>query len=93
VTGLTFSLKPHGDLDWWGAGIGSKLRDAEFTMVVSDWLRDDILARYPDLRPSQIVLGDMGVDTRKWVRGSGSSTVRLPARNGCPPPVTQRATT
>ena len=67
LTGLSFSLTLHGDLGWWGGGMGSKLRDAEFTVVVAEWLRDDILASYPDLRPNQILVGSMGVDTRKWV--------------------------
>ena len=67
LTGLSFSLTLHGDLGWWGGGMGSKLKDAEFTVVVAEWLRDDILASYPDLRPNQILVGSMGVDTRKWV--------------------------
>jgi hypothetical protein len=53
--------------------MGSKLRAARFTVVVADWLLDDILARYPGLRPSQVVLGHMGVDTRKWVPEEGPS--------------------
>ena len=69
LIGLRFSLTLHGDLDWWGGGMESKLRDAEFTIVVAEWLREQVLERYPSLPPSTILRGHMGVDTRTWVPG------------------------
>ena len=59
---------------------GGKLRDAEFTVVVAEWLREQVLESYPGLDPSKILRGHMGVDTRKWVPGglrSENSAFRL----------------
>jgi colanic acid/amylovoran biosynthesis glycosyltransferase len=67
LIGLRYSLTLHGDLSWWGGGMGLKLRDAEFTIVVAEWLRKQVLDSHPSLRSSQVLPGHMGVDTRKWV--------------------------
>ena len=69
LVGLRFSLTLHADLDWWGGGMERKLRDAEFTIVVAEWLREQVLESYPGLPPAKILRGHMGVDTRTWVPG------------------------
>jgi glycosyltransferase involved in cell wall biosynthesis len=67
LSGLRYSLTLHGNLDWWGGGMGSKLENAEFTVAVAEWLRDDIRRDYPQLRSSSVAVASMGVDTRTWV--------------------------
>jgi glycosyltransferase involved in cell wall biosynthesis len=80
LSGLPYSLTMHGDLDWWGGGMGSKLANAEFTVAVAEWLRDDILREYPRIPPSAVIVASMGVDTRRWAPAeprSHDSTFRL----------------
>ena len=72
LSGLPYSLTLHGDLDWWGGGMGSKLENAEFTIAVAKWLHDDVRQRYPRVGPSEVLIAPMGVDTRKWVPGRRS---------------------
>ena len=80
LSGLRYSFTLHGNLDWWGGGMGSKLENAEFSIAVADWLRDDIRQNYPSLDPSTVVVASMGVDTQTWVpveAGSRDSTFNL----------------
>jgi colanic acid/amylovoran biosynthesis glycosyltransferase len=67
LSGLRYSFTLHGNLDWWGGGMGSKLENAEFTVAVAEWLCDDIRRDYPRLRSSSVAVASMGVDTRTWV--------------------------
>jgi glycosyltransferase involved in cell wall biosynthesis len=67
LSGLTYSLTLHGNLDWWGGGMRSKLENAEFTIVVADWLRNDMHRQYPGVLASDVSVSSMGVDTETWV--------------------------
>jgi colanic acid/amylovoran biosynthesis glycosyltransferase len=80
LSGLPYSFTLHGNLDWWGGGMASKLENAEFAVAVAEWLRDDIRRTYPQLHPSAVVVASMGVDTRTWVPvqpSSGNLTFQL----------------
>jgi colanic acid/amylovoran biosynthesis glycosyltransferase len=73
LSGLTYSLTLHGNLDWWGGGMRLKLENAEFTIVVADWLRDDVHRQYPGVRASTVSVSSMGVDTEAWVPAASRS--------------------
>ena len=80
LSGLRYSFTLHGNLDWWGGGMESKLENAEFAVAVADWLRDDIRRNFPKLAPSAVVVASMGVDTQTWMpaeRRSGDSRFHL----------------
>jgi colanic acid/amylovoran biosynthesis glycosyltransferase len=80
LSGIPYSLTLHGNLDWWGGGMGSKLKNADFTIAVAEWLRDDVRQQYPRLSSSDVLLASMGVDTQAWVPGERRrehSTFRL----------------
>ena len=80
LAGIPYSLTLNANLEWWGGGMGAKLREAEFTIVIAEWLRDQVLRDYPSLDPACVRLGRIGVDTRKWTpdeRPSRDATFRL----------------
>lgn len=69
LVGVPYSLTLNADIEGWGGGMASKFRDAEFTIAITEWLYGQVRRDYPGLRPSQLLLGRIGVDTRKWVPG------------------------
>jgi glycosyltransferase involved in cell wall biosynthesis len=73
LIGVSFSMTVNANLDWWGGAMREKLHDAEFTLAITQWLLDQIHRDYPDLKPTQALLGRIGVDTSVWTRGGGTS--------------------
>jgi colanic acid/amylovoran biosynthesis glycosyltransferase len=73
LSGLRYSFTLHGNLDWWGGGMATKLENAEFSIAVADWLLDDIRESYPELDQSAVAVASMGVDTQTWVPVDGRS--------------------
>ena len=65
LTGIPYSLTLNANLEWWGGGLTSKFADADFTIVITKWLLEEVRYKYP-LRPEQLILGGIGVDTTKW---------------------------
>ncbi len=66
LVGIPFSMVCNAHLEGWGGGMSQKISDAEFTVAVARWIFDDIMSRYPTLKPNQIILAHHGVDTEKW---------------------------
>ncbi|MGV0028506.1 glycosyltransferase family 4 protein [Phormidesmis priestleyi] len=66
LTGIPYSLTLNANLEWWGGAMLEKMRDAEFTIAITDWLLQQIRQKYPSLRSEQVLLGRIGVDTVKW---------------------------
>jgi colanic acid/amylovoran biosynthesis glycosyltransferase len=73
LAGIPFSLALNAPLGWWGGGMSSKLRDAEFTVVNATWLHDEIRNSYPHLPPSQVLIARPGVDVRTWAPDCGAA--------------------
>jgi glycosyltransferase involved in cell wall biosynthesis len=58
-----FSMTLHGsDLLRSGSYLDLKLADCDFCITVSEYNRDDILKRFPDVDPRKIVVSRLGVD-------------------------------
>lgn len=77
---IPYSLTLNADVEGWGGGMAAKFGEAEFTVAITEWLRDQLRRDYPRLRPTQLILGRIGVDTRSWVPGehrTANSTFRL----------------
>jgi glycosyltransferase involved in cell wall biosynthesis len=80
LTGIPFSMTLHGDVNWWGGALIEKIADAEFMMVISRRLLDDVARLVPGQPPGKSLLGPMGVDTETWTphrRPAGSASGRL----------------
>jgi colanic acid/amylovoran biosynthesis glycosyltransferase len=82
LIGVPFSMTLNANIEWWGGAMGRKFEDAEFTVAITQWLLEQMRREYPTLRPLQILLGRIGVDTRSWV----------PSRGGARPPPLQIVT-
>ena len=67
LTGIPYSLTLNANLEWWGGGMAQKLGQASFTIAIAQWLLDQVRRDFPQLGPDQVLLGRIGVDTRKWV--------------------------
>jgi colanic acid/amylovoran biosynthesis glycosyltransferase len=66
LTGIPYSLTLNANLEWWGGALASKFADADFTIVITKWLLEEVRYKFPNLRPEQVILGGIGVDTTKW---------------------------
>lgn len=66
LSGIPYSLTVNANLDWWGGAMEEKLGRAAFVIAIAEWLREDILRRYPRIPAERVVLGRIGVDTVKW---------------------------
>lgn len=63
----TFSMTLHGsDLLVRADYIESKLKNCEFCVTVSDFNRDYVLERYPQVNPAKISVHRLGVDLDFW---------------------------
>lgn len=63
LRGIGFSMTLHGsDLLLHPAYLDIKLKNCTFCATVSEFNRQHILARYPEVEPSKIVLQRMGID-------------------------------
>jgi glycosyltransferase involved in cell wall biosynthesis len=83
ILGLPFSMTLNANIEWWGGAMGQKFADADFTIAITQWLLEQIHRDYPNLAPSQALLGRIGVDTRRWQPDASASdtspdgTIRL----------------
>lgn len=66
LTGISYSLTLNANLGWWGGAIAAKFGDALFTVVITEWLEEEVRRKYPHLLKDQVILGRIGVDTAKW---------------------------
>jgi len=67
ILGIPFSMTLNANIEWWGGAMAEKFADADFTIAITQWLLDEMRRDYPGLKPSQALLGRIGVDTRQWV--------------------------
>jgi glycosyltransferase involved in cell wall biosynthesis len=74
LVGIPYSLTLNADVEGWGGGMAAKFSEAEFTVAITEWLCDQVRRDYPRLRPTQLLLGRIGVDTRRWVPGEPGAT-------------------
>jgi colanic acid/amylovoran biosynthesis glycosyltransferase len=66
ILGTPFSMTLNANIEWWGGAMREKFADAEFTVAITQWLLDQIHRDYPELKPTQALLGRIGVDTVRW---------------------------
>ena len=67
VLGATFSLTLHGsDLLVRADYLDVKLRNCEFCVTISDFNRRHIMAKYPQVRSSKILVHRIGINLSKW---------------------------
>ena len=69
LTGVPFSMTLNADVGWWGGAMAEKMADADFTIAITQRLLEEAKGTAPDLRPDQILLGRIGVDTSAWAPG------------------------
>lgn len=69
LASIPYSMTLNADIEGWGGGMASKFGDAEFTVGITERLCSQVRRDYPSLRPSQVLLGRIGVDTRRWEPG------------------------
>jgi glycosyltransferase involved in cell wall biosynthesis len=81
LIGIRYSLTLNANIDWWGGAMSEKFAEADFTIVITEHLLAQVKRDYPDLRPDQVLLGRIGVDTRKWIpkqnAEDGDGTLRV----------------
>lgn len=81
LLGVEFSMTLHGsDVLLHGAYLDTKLKYCAFCLTISEYNRNYILHRYPDVPPGKIVVARLGVD----VESNPSSSMR----SGCNDPFT-----
>lgn len=80
LIGIPFSMTLNAQLPIWGGALAEKFADADFTIAITQWLLDDVKRECPTLRPDQVVLGRIGVDTQKWVPAATDGADAPPAR-------------
>jgi colanic acid/amylovoran biosynthesis glycosyltransferase len=66
MLGIPFSMTLNADIEIWGGAMQAKFEDAAFTITITRWLLDQIHRDYPSLTSAQVLLGRVGVDTRRW---------------------------
>jgi glycosyltransferase involved in cell wall biosynthesis len=66
LTGVGYSMTLNANIEWWGGGMAQKFAEADFTIAITEWLLAQVRNDYAVLRPDQVLLGRVGVDTRKW---------------------------
>jgi colanic acid/amylovoran biosynthesis glycosyltransferase len=63
LLGITYSLTLHGsDLLVNGSYLDAKLKNCRFCLTISEFNRDYIRARFPEIDPSKIVVSRLGVN-------------------------------
>ena len=67
LVGIPYSLALNAPLHYWGGGMAPKIREAEFTLVNAEWLRNQVRDDHPWLRPSEVLIAPPGVDVQAWV--------------------------
>ncbi len=68
TTGITYSLTLHNPISAYGTNQPEKWRHAEFSIIIANWILEDLRRRIPNSLPSDIRLAPMGVDTEKFTR-------------------------
>jgi len=73
MTGIPYSMTLNANIEWWGGAMREKFSEADFTIVITEWLLAEMRRDYPQLGPHQAILGRIGVDTRKWAPGDAGA--------------------
>ncbi|MEP6914590.1 MAG: exopolysaccharide biosynthesis GT4 family glycosyltransferase EpsE [Acidobacteriota bacterium] len=68
LSGLSYSLTLHGNLDRFGTNHREKWRHAEFAVVVNHVLLDEVNTTLAGALPAAVVVAPMGVDTERCRR-------------------------
>ena len=68
LLGIPFSMTLNANIEIWGGAMREKFEDADFTIAITRWLLEQVRRDYPSLCAEQVLLGRVGVNTRKWVR-------------------------
>ncbi|MEM1447224.1 MAG: glycosyltransferase family 4 protein [Planctomycetota bacterium] len=66
LQGTPYSLTLNANIEWWGGAMAEKFGRADFTIAITEWLEVQVRRDYPELGDDQVVLGRIGVDTKKW---------------------------
>lgn len=78
---VRYSLVVNARLDEWGGALARKFGEAALVVTHAEWLRQEILARFPQLGPQRVVRATVGVDTRVWTlperRPAADGTFRI----------------
>ncbi|MEW6197154.1 MAG: glycosyltransferase family 4 protein [Planctomycetota bacterium] len=78
---VRYSLVVNARLDEWGGALARKFGEAALVVTHAEWLRQEILARFPQLGPERVVRATVGVDTRVWTlperRPAADGTFRI----------------
>jgi colanic acid/amylovoran biosynthesis glycosyltransferase len=70
LTGLTYSLTLHNPIGLWGGKQCSKWGHAEFGIVITNWMLEDLIGKYGTCLPKHIFVAPMGVDVDAFRRSS-----------------------
>lgn len=76
LTGIPFSLIVNANIDWWGGAMREKFADAEFTLLCTKVMVEEMKRDYPSVPPDRYALGRVGVDARHWTPPSNGRPVR-----------------
>jgi glycosyltransferase involved in cell wall biosynthesis len=76
ILGIPFSMTLNANIEWWGGAMREKFSDAAFTIAITQWLLDQIRRDYPELKPEQVLLGRIGVDTVRWTPAGNAADKR-----------------
>ncbi len=68
LIGIPFSMTLNANLEWWGGAMSKKLSEAKFTIIITEWLFEQVHRDYPEslAKSGRRFRGRIGVDTRKW---------------------------
>ncbi len=66
LTGVGYSMTLNANIEWWGGAMAEKFGEADFTIAITEALLAQLKRDYKQLCPDQVLLGRIGVDTRKW---------------------------
>jgi len=67
LTGIPYSMTLNANLEVWAGAMQEKLSEAKFTVMITQWLLEQVRRDYPTLPADRAILGRIGVDTCKWV--------------------------
>jgi glycosyltransferase involved in cell wall biosynthesis len=71
LAGVPFSQVVNANLEWWGGGMREKFFDASFSLLVTQWMVEQVRREMPELPADKYGLGRVGVDTKRWTALEG----------------------
>jgi glycosyltransferase involved in cell wall biosynthesis len=69
LAGIPFSQTVNANLEWWGGAMREKFNEATFSLLVTQWMVEQVRRDYPEIPAANYGLGRVGVDTRSWTPG------------------------